>query len=38
MRSSEHLFPSIPTARLRTARSVTREFCRRHGIFYREMS
>ena len=33
-----HLFPSMPTARLRNARSITREFCRRHGIVYREMS
>lgn len=33
-----HLFPSMPTARLRTARGITREFCRRHGIAYREMS
>jgi fatty acid desaturase len=33
-----HLFPSMPTARLRRARRITREFCRRHGIAYREMS
>jgi len=33
-----HLFPSIPTARLRSARCITRDFCRRHGIAYREMS
>lgn len=33
-----HLFPSMPTARLRSARRITREFCRRHGIIYREMS
>ena len=33
-----HLFPSMPTARLRSARRITREFCRRHGIAYREMS
>src|SRR5262245_47230460 len=33
-----HLFPSMPTARLRGARRITREFCRRHGIVYREMS
>ena len=33
-----HLFPSMPTARLRRARRITREFCRRHGIVYREMS
>ena len=33
-----HLFPSMPTARLRTARYITREFCRRNRIEYREMS
>jgi len=33
-----HLFPSVPTARLRTARTITRAFCRRHGVPYREMS
>ncbi|TMH63877.1 MAG: hypothetical protein E6H57_16515 [Betaproteobacteria bacterium] len=33
-----HLFPSMPTARLRSARRITREFCRRHGIAYSEMS
>lgn len=33
-----HLFPSMPTANLRAARRITREFCRRHGIPYREMS
>jgi fatty acid desaturase len=33
-----HLFPSMATARLRSARRITREFCRRHGIVYREMS
>jgi fatty acid desaturase len=33
-----HLFPSMATARLRDARRITREFCRRHGIVYREMS
>jgi len=33
-----HLFPSMPTARLRAARRITREFCRRHGIAYQEMS
>ena len=33
-----HLFPAMPTARLRQARRITREFCRRHGIEYREMS
>lgn len=33
-----HLFPSMPTARLRAARRITRAFCRAHGIAYREMS
>jgi fatty acid desaturase len=33
-----HLFPSMPTARLRAARRITRDFCHRHGIAYREMS
>ena len=33
-----HVFPSMPTARLSVARRITREFCRRHGIEYREMS
>lgn len=33
-----HLFPSMPTARLRSARRITREFCRRHGLVYNEMS
>jgi fatty acid desaturase len=33
-----HLFPSMPTARLRAARPIVRDFCRRHGLFYREMS
>ena len=33
-----HLFPSMPSARLPQARRITREFCRRHGIEYREMS
>ncbi len=33
-----HLFPSMPTARLPLARRITREFCRRRGIAYREMS
>jgi fatty acid desaturase len=33
-----HLFPSVPTVRLRVARPITREFCRRHGLVYREMS
>ena len=31
-----HLFPAMPTARLRTARRTTREFCRRHGVAYHE--
>jgi fatty acid desaturase len=33
-----HLFPSMPTARLRAARMITRDFCRWHGLPYREMS
>jgi fatty acid desaturase len=33
-----HLFPAMPTARLRAARRITRAFCRRHGIEYQEMS
>jgi fatty acid desaturase len=33
-----HLFPAMPSARLRAARRVTRAFCARHGIAYREMS
>jgi fatty acid desaturase len=33
-----HLFPAMPTARLRTARPIVRAFCRKHGIDYREMS
>lgn len=33
-----HLFPSMATARLPRARRITREFCHRHGIAYREMS
>ena len=33
-----HLFPSMPTAHLRRARRITREFCHRHGIAYSEMS
>ena len=33
-----HLFPSIPTARLRLARQITSDFCRWHGVPYREMS
>ncbi len=33
-----HLFPSMPTARLRAARPIIREFCRKNGIVYREMS
>jgi fatty acid desaturase len=33
-----HLFPSMPTARLPKARRITREFCLRHGIAYREAS
>jgi fatty acid desaturase len=31
-----HLFPSMPSARLRVARPIVREFCRRHDLFYCE--
>ena len=33
-----HLFPSVPIFRLRDARRITRDFCRREGISYREMT
>ena len=33
-----HAFPSMPSARLRAARGITRDFCRWYGIPYREMS
>jgi fatty acid desaturase len=33
-----HLFPSMPTARLRQARAITRDFCRSHDIEYQEMT
>ena len=33
-----HLFPSMPTARLREARPIVREFCHRYGLHYRETS
>lgn len=33
-----HAFPAMPSARLPAARRITREFCRAHGIPYREMS
>ena len=33
-----HLFPSIPRARLRRARTITCDFCRRYGVPYRETS
>ena len=33
-----HLFPSVPTARLRVSRPITRAFCQRHALPYREMS
>jgi fatty acid desaturase len=33
-----HLFPSMPMARLREARRITRDFCRRHGLAYREVT
>ncbi|MCZ6665779.1 MAG: fatty acid desaturase [Gammaproteobacteria bacterium] len=31
-----HLFPTMPKSKLVKARSVTRAFCRRHGVPYRE--
>jgi fatty acid desaturase len=31
-----HLFPAIPSVRLRQARTITRAFCRQHGLIYRE--
>ena len=33
-----HLFPNIPAQKLPLARVITREFCSRHGVPYREMS
>lgn len=33
-----HLFPALPTARLRFARPITRAFCERHALPYHEMS
>lgn len=33
-----HLFATIPTSRLRTARAITTDFCRRHGLEYKETS
>jgi fatty acid desaturase len=33
-----HLFPSMPTAHLSAARRITRAFCLRNHILYREMS
>jgi len=33
-----HLFPSIPSFRLRRARKIVRVFCRQHDLVYREMS
>ena len=33
-----HLFPQVPAMRLRQARTITREFCRHHGILYSETS
>ena len=31
-----HLFPTIPSARLRKARSIVKQHCLRHGLVYRE--
>jgi fatty acid desaturase len=33
-----HLFPSIPSVRLRKARLIIKAFCMQHGLGYREMS
>ena len=33
-----HLFPAMPSARLPAARRITRTFCLKHNIVYREMS
>ena len=33
-----HLFPSIPSARLRQARRIVHRFCRHHGLDYHETS
>lgn len=33
-----HLFPTLPRKGLRRARTITRDFCQRHGIAYRETS
>ena len=33
-----HLYPRIPTPKLRRARPIIRDFCRRHGIDYEEIS
>ena len=33
-----HLFPSIPSYRLRQARKIVRKFCHHHGLTYRETS
>jgi fatty acid desaturase len=33
-----HMFPTIPGARLRRARRITRAFCREHGLAYHEVS
>jgi fatty acid desaturase len=33
-----HLFPSIPSVRLRKARLIIKAFCMQHGLGYREMN
>jgi fatty acid desaturase len=33
-----HLFPSIPSYRLRKARRIVRQYCRQQGLIYRETS
>ena len=33
-----HLFPTMPKSKLPAARKITKKFCQKHGIPYREMS
>ena len=33
-----HLFPTIPTARLRSAREITRDFCKQNDLPYHEIT
>jgi fatty acid desaturase len=32
-----HLFPTMPTVRLRKTRGIVRNYCKRNGLIYREM-